>query len=72
MTWRGFSSARSICIAIAGRPRILDHHEAMVDCAAAGFRALVYKDHFYPGMAHAVLLEKLFPDRACGFSPGSY
>jgi hypothetical protein len=56
----------------AAMPRILDHHEAMVDCAAAGFRALVYKDHFYPGMAHAVLLEKLFPDRACGFSPGSY
>lgn len=46
----------------AAMPRILDHHEAMMDCAAAGFRALVYKDHFYPGMAHAILLEKLFPD----------
>jgi hypothetical protein len=46
----------------AAMPRILDHHEAMLDCAAAGFRALVYKDHFYPGMAHAILLEKLFPD----------
>ena len=46
----------------AAMPRILDHHEAMLDCAAAHFRALVYKDHFYPGMAHAILLEKLFPD----------
>src|SRR3974390_3351019 len=46
----------------AAMPRILDHHEAMMDCAAAGFRALVYKDHFYPGMAHAILLEKLFPN----------
>ncbi|MCF8476111.1 MAG: hypothetical protein K9G60_03715 [Pseudolabrys sp.] len=46
----------------AAMPRILDHHDAMMDCAAAGFRALVYKDHFYPGMAHAILLEKLFPN----------
>ena len=30
--------------------------------AAAKFRALVYKDHFYLGMAHAILLEKLFPE----------
>jgi hypothetical protein len=46
----------------AAMPRILDHYDAMMDCAAAGFRALVYKDHFYPGMAHAILLEKLFPN----------
>lgn len=46
----------------AAMPRILDHYDAMMDCAASGFRALVYKDHFYPGMAHAILLEKLFPD----------
>jgi hypothetical protein len=46
----------------AAMPRILDHHEAMMDCAAARFRALVYKDHFYLGTAHAILLEKLFPD----------
>jgi hypothetical protein len=46
----------------AAMPRILDHHEAMMDCAAAGFRALVYKDHFYLGTPHAILLEKLFPD----------
>jgi hypothetical protein len=46
----------------AAMPRILDHHEALMDCAAARFRALVYKDHFYLGTAHAILLEKLFPE----------
>ena len=46
----------------AAMPRTLDHHEALLDCAAAGFRALLYKDHFYLGTAHAVILEKLFPD----------
>lgn len=48
----------------AAMPRVLDHHEAMMDCAAAGFRALLYKDHYYLGVPHAVILEKLFPD--CG------
>ena len=46
----------------AAMPRILDHHEELMDAAAAGFRAVLYKDHFYPGMAHAILLEKLFPE----------
>ena len=46
----------------AAMPRILDHHEAMVDCARVGFRALLYKDHFYLGTPHALLLEKLFPE----------
>jgi hypothetical protein len=46
----------------AAMPRILDHHEALLDAAAAGFRALLYKDHFYLGTAHAILLEKLFPE----------
>lgn len=45
----------------AAMPRILDHHDAMLDAAGAGFRALVYKDHFYLGSAHARILEKLFP-----------
>jgi hypothetical protein len=45
----------------AAMPRTLDHHEALLDCAEAGFRALVYKDHFYLGTAHAMILEKLFP-----------
>lgn len=46
----------------AAMPRVLDHHEAMMDCAAAGFRALLYKDHYYLGVSHAMILEKLFPD----------
>lgn len=46
----------------AAMPRILDHHEALLDCAAAKFRALLYKDHFYLGTAHAIMLEKLFPE----------
>ena len=46
----------------AAMPRILDHHEALLDCANAKFSALLYKDHFYLGVAHAMILEKLFPD----------
>jgi hypothetical protein len=46
----------------AAMPRVLDHHEAMMDCAAAKFQALVYKDHYYLGTPHAIILEKLFPD----------
>ena len=32
-----------------------------MDCAAAKFSALLYKDHFYLGVSHAMILEKLFP-----------
>jgi hypothetical protein len=46
----------------AAMPRVLDHHDALMDCAAAGFRALLYKDHYYLGVPHALILEKLFPD----------
>src|SRR5882757_4214781 len=46
----------------AAMPRILDHHEELLDAGAAGFRAVLYKDHFYPGMAHAIILEKMFPE----------
>src|ERR1700716_349252 len=46
----------------AAMPRILDHHEALMDCAAAKFSALVYKDHFYLGASHAMILQKLFPE----------
>lgn len=42
-------------------PRILDHYEALTDAAAARFQAIVYKDHYYPGMAHAQILERLYP-----------
>jgi hypothetical protein len=45
----------------AAMPRILDHHDALMDCAGAKFRALLYKDHFYLGTAHAIMLEKLVP-----------
>jgi hypothetical protein len=43
-------------------PRILDHHEQLLDAAKHKFTAVLYKDHYYPGMAHAQILEKLFPD----------
>ena len=46
----------------AAMPRILDHHEALMDCANAKFSALLYKDHFYLGVSHAMILEKLFPE----------
>jgi hypothetical protein len=46
----------------AAMPRILDHHEALLDAAAAHFRALLFKDHFYLGVSHAKMLEKLVPD----------
>ncbi|HTN61195.1 MAG TPA: DUF6282 family protein [Devosia sp.] len=46
----------------AAMDRILDHYDAMVDARDAGFRALVYKDHFYPGMAHAKILQRLNPE----------
>jgi hypothetical protein len=43
-------------------PRILDHHDQLMDAASAGFKAVVYKDHYCPGMPAAVILEKLFKD----------
>jgi hypothetical protein len=43
-------------------PRILDHHDAMMDAAEYKFSAILFKDHFYPGMAHARMLEKLIPN----------
>lgn len=46
----------------AAMPRILDHHDALVEAAEAKFRALLFKDHFYLGVSHAKILEKLFPD----------
>ena len=45
----------------AAMPRILDHHEALLDAAEAGFRALLFKDHFYLGVSHCAMLEKLVP-----------
>ncbi|WP_196258828.1 DUF6282 family protein [Pelagibacterium limicola] len=45
-------------------PRILDHHDQLIDAAAAGFQAVVTKDHYYLGTPHAIILNKLFPDAA--------
>jgi hypothetical protein len=46
----------------AAMPRVLDHREAMQEAADAGFRALLYKDHFYLGTSHAQILETIYPD----------
>ncbi len=46
----------------AAMPRVLDHRDAMQDAADAGFRALLYKDHFYLGTPHARMLETIYPD----------
>lgn len=46
----------------AAMPRVLDHREAMQDAADAGFRALLYKDHFYLGTPHAKVLETIYPE----------
>ncbi len=46
----------------AAMPRVLDHRQAMEDAADAGFRALLYKDHFYLGTPHARMLETIYPE----------
>ncbi len=46
----------------AAIPRVLDHRDAMQDAADAGFRALLYKDHFYLGVSHARILETIYPE----------
>jgi hypothetical protein len=47
----------------AAMPRVLDHREAMMEAADAGFRALLYKDHFYLGTPHAKILETIYPEK---------
>jgi hypothetical protein len=42
--------------------RVLDHLDAAMDCEQAGFAALVFKDHYYPGMAHARIIHHAYPD----------
>jgi hypothetical protein len=44
-------------------PRVLSHREQQIEADDAGFSAVLYKDHFYPGMAHAKLLSEVFPER---------
>lgn len=46
----------------AAMPRILDHHDELLEAAEAKFRAVVFKDHYYLGTPHCILLEKLFPE----------
>lgn len=46
----------------AAMPRILDHHDQLMEAAEAKFKAVVFKDHYYLGTPHAILLEKLFPE----------
>ncbi len=34
----------------------------MLEADAAGFLAVVTKDHYYLGTAHSIILQKVFPD----------
>ncbi|MDF0601734.1 DUF6282 family protein [Psychromarinibacter sp. C21-152] len=43
-------------------PRTLDHHDQMLEADAAGFRAVVFKDHYYLGSPACLMLEKLVPE----------
>jgi hypothetical protein len=46
----------------AAMPRILGHHEAFRMALDAGFKALLYKDHYYVGMPHCAVLKEIYPD----------
>ena len=46
----------------AAMPRILDHHQAFLEARDAGFKALLYKDHYYVGMPHCQVLKAVYPD----------
>lgn len=46
----------------AAMPRILSHHEAFLMARDAGFKALLYKDHYYVGMPHCAILKEIYPD----------
>lgn len=54
----------------AAMPRILDHHDQLLEAAEAKFKAVVTKDHYYLGTPHAILLEKLFPETGVRFFSG--
>ena len=43
-------------------PRILDHIDAAMQAEAAGFKALVTKDHYYPGMSHVQMIQRDHPE----------
>ena len=46
----------------AAMPRILGHTEAFRMAEEAGFKALLYKDHYYVGMPHCAVLKDIYPD----------
>ncbi|HEV7414923.1 MAG TPA: DUF6282 family protein [Tianweitania sediminis] len=46
----------------AAMPRILGHREAFQMAEDAGFKALLYKDHYYVGMPHCAVLKDIYPD----------
>lgn len=43
-------------------PRILDHHDQMAEAEAAGFKAVVFKDHYYLGSPVCTILHKVAPE----------
>lgn len=43
-------------------PRRLDHAEAMLEAEAAGFKAILFKDHYYPVAPVVQVLKRLYPD----------
>jgi hypothetical protein len=45
----------------AAMPRILNHTEAFQMAEYAGFKALLYKDHYYVGMPHCTVLKDIYP-----------
>jgi len=46
----------------AAMPRILGHTEAFHMALDAGFKALLFKDHYYVGMPHCAVLKDIYPD----------
>jgi hypothetical protein len=46
----------------AAMPRILGHTEAFEMAEDAGFKALLYKDHYYVGMPHCAVLKDIYPN----------
>jgi hypothetical protein len=46
----------------AAMPRILGHTEAFEMAENAGFKALLYKDHYYVGMPHCAVLKDIYPN----------
>lgn len=43
-------------------PRQLDHLAALEEASAAGMRAIVFKDHYYPSSVAAEMFNERFPD----------